>query len=950
MKTFIRTIFAAVLLLGGTTLQAQILDVTPAFPTVDDEVTIIYNAAEGNGALVGIDEVFIHTGLITSESENPNDWQLVPTEWATENANTVMESLGNNLHRIVIDIDQYYNVPSNIDVEKLAFVFRNADGSTVGRAADGSDIFYNIYQNNGEIQASILSPSENIIVEIGDALTISAQSSGDANLTLSDNGTQIAASTDTTALNYTFTVSQGGFHTIVLSADNGSSSSNDTIYYTVVAANAVEEVPANTELGINYISDSKVRLKLYAPMKEYVYVIGDFNNWTARPEYQMKRASDGATYWLEIDGLTPDTRYGFQYWIDGDLKVADAYSELIADPSNDQFIDVATYPNPYPYPFGKTTGILTLIHPGKPAYNWTATEYQRPQQNELIIYELLLRDFDEKHNYQSLIDRMDYFVDLGINAIELMPPGEFEGNLSWGYNPSFHMALDKYYGTPEKFKEFIDVCHQNGIAVIVDMVLNHAFSQNPLSQMYWDATTNTVAANSPFFNAVCPSEPFCWGSDFNHDAQPVRDYVSRIVQFWLEEYNIDGYRFDFTSGFHNGGSGGYSEARMYNLRQMRNAMHEVDPGSYAILEHWADGSEEGILANEDFMLWVNATYHYQEAAMGWLDNSNFSKGLHISRGWNKQHLVTYAESHDEERVTYKTTQYGNGSGDYQTKNIVTACGRDELIGVFLLGQPGPKMIWQFGELGFDYSINYCVDGTISEDDRCRLDAKPIVWNYLQKTYRKRIYDVYSAMNWLRNNYPQVMNAGNQYISYDFDGAFKRITITHPDMNVNIIGNFDVVPVSEVPQFPYMGTWYDYFEGVSIEENNPNNAFLLEPGEYRVYTSKELQKPSVTPLGADTTDGVTSIDQIQILDVDLELFPNPVKDILNVRYNLKESGVVDIKIIDMAGNVHQSVLQNEQHFIGLQNSKVNASELPIGEYLVLLSVNGKFAVKPFVKLH
>ena len=84
------------------------------------------------------------------------------------------------------------------------------------------------------------------------------------------------------------------------------------------------------------------------------------------------------------------------------------------------------------------------------------------------------------------MDTLNYLEELGINAIELMPVNEFEGNNSWGYNPSFHMALDKYYGTPEAFKALVDACHARGIAVILDVVYNHVFSQSPLAKLYWD--------------------------------------------------------------------------------------------------------------------------------------------------------------------------------------------------------------------------------------------------------------------------------------------------------------------------------------------------------------------------------------------------------------------------------------------------------------------------------
>jgi 1,4-alpha-glucan branching enzyme len=106
----------------------------------------------------------------------------------------------------------------------------------------------------------------------------------------------------------------------------------------------------------------------------------------------------------------------------------------------------------------------------------------KPEKDKLVVYELLVRDFDAGRNYQSIIDRIDYFKNLKINAIELLPVMEFEGNESWGYNTSFHMALDKFYGSSSKLKEMIDVCHQNGI-VILDVALNHAFGRNPMVRM-----------------------------------------------------------------------------------------------------------------------------------------------------------------------------------------------------------------------------------------------------------------------------------------------------------------------------------------------------------------------------------------------------------------------------------------------------------------------------------
>lgn len=936
MKTrLLQLVAIGIVMMQGIQVRAQILDVTPVFPTVDDVVTIIYNAEEGNGALTGVTPVYAHCGLITPESTAPNDWQYVVGDWGTEDADVLMTDLGNNRHQIVIDIDEFYGYPGGTEVLQLAFVFRNADGSVVGRATDGSDIFYDVYSGNALV-ATFLTPEQNQVVDVDDMIQFNGQSSTEADLKLYDNGAEVAFAANATSLEHTITVAGSGMHEVVFEADNGSSTAYDTVYYTINGPVNIQNPPDGMKNGINYLSPTSVLLKLYAPYKDYVYVIGNFSNWQARTEYYMNRSQDGTTWWLEIDGLTADQQYVFQYWVDGEIRIADPFSELVLDQFNDAFIDEETFPDLYPYPYGLTSGYVTLIHPGKPEYNWQH-EFERPQQNHLVIYEILLRDFLEEHDYRTLIDTLPYLKKMGINTISLMPNAEFEGNESWGYNPAYHMALDKYYGSPESFKDFVDACHGMGMAVLVDMVLNHAFGQNPYVQLYWDAANNQPAANSPFFNQVCPHPPFCWGNDFNHTTQATKDYVDRVNAHWLEEYHVDGFRFDATGGFTQGPTGGFDSQRIALIKRMADEIWAVSPGAYVILEHWTDLAEETELSNYQCMVWMNATVQYQEAAMGYLNNSNFINGLYSSRGWSWQHLVSFMESHDEERVTYKTITYGNSDGaDYDTKNIVTAMARNELVTSFFLAQPGPRLIWQFGELGYDKSINHCPDGTIDED--CRVSNKPILWEYYMQDYRKRLYDVYCAMGYLRTNYPQVMNSSDH--NAQFSGAFKRLNLYHPDMDVVVIGNFDVVPQSGLPNFPYTGTWYDYFGGFSIVEENLANEFLLEPGEYRVYTSIELPKPELTEVTSNPT-GV-----FDILDIDLNVYPNPTAGSLQMRYELEQGGQVKLLVLDGAARTVKRLFEGTQP-AGQQFLQFDIDSLPAGNYFVLIDVDGLANAVPLV---
>jgi hypothetical protein len=310
--------------------KSQVLTVNPAFPTVNDVVTITYDATLGNAALINQSQIYCHTGLITSTSTSPTNWQYVQGTWGTADPDVAMTNIGNNKHQITIDIDQFYSVPGTVTVLKLAFVFRTTNGSIVGREADGSDIYYDLAQPGSGLQAQLFSPNNNsTILNIGETLSINGQSSEACTLSLYEDGQLITSTSAATILNYTLTATTQGTHLIKLVADNGTEMIEDSAYYTVNPSITYQNPPTGTKNGINYINDSTVVLRLYAPEKEHVYVIGDFNQWVPSANYYMNLSLDSTTWWLTIGGLTPGQRYGYQYLIDGNLKLADPLSTLI---------------------------------------------------------------------------------------------------------------------------------------------------------------------------------------------------------------------------------------------------------------------------------------------------------------------------------------------------------------------------------------------------------------------------------------------------------------------------------------------------------------------------------------------------------------------------------------------------------------------------------------------
>ncbi len=695
-------------------------------------------------------------------------------------------------------------------------------------------------------------------------------------------------------------------------------------------------VPNGMLDGINYnVSDNtKVTLVLYAPDKQFVNLVGDFNNWTRDDtNYLLKKDSTKDRFWIELTGLTPQTNHQYQYLVDGSLRIADPYSTTILDKNNDSSINSTTYPNLPLYPTGKTDHAVTLLRTGDSPYAWQTTNFQPPAKTDLVIYELLIRDFDALHSFDAVKARLDYLQNLGINAIELMPVNEFDGNESWGYNPSFHMALDKYYGTPTAFKQLIDECHSRGIAVIIDVVYNHATGQHPFYRM-WNTDNGgyggQASNDSPFFNASA-THSYSVFNDFNHSKQATKDYVKRTTQYWIDEYKIDGFRWDLTKGFTQNCTGsesctnGYQADRVAILKTYADYQWEKKSNFYIIFEHLGTNAEETQWVNyrlnegKGIMLWGNHNGNYNEATMGYntSNKSDFSWISYKNRGWTVPANVSYMESHDEERLMHKNLQFGNSSGGYNIKTEATALDRQELAGAFYFTVPGPKMIWQFGELGYDISI----------DQNGRTGNKPILWNYFNEANRKDIYDLWAKLIKLKKQ-EAIFRTGTFTLDVANANGLKKIQLTNDNASddldyITIIGNFGVTTQSINPTFQQTGTWYNLLDNnTTITVTNINTTISLQPGEFKIYGNSQvlLSNKKVSHLKTIT------------------LYPNPSKNSFKIN---KETD--SIAIYDLAGRLVKSFKGKFN-----KNYEFDISNLNPSIYLITIRSEDKVASLKLVK--
>jgi 1,4-alpha-glucan branching enzyme len=802
----------------------------------------------------------------------------------------------------------YYGLTAGEKVTKLVFVFRNGLKTKEGKDVNGTDIFVNVYQAG--LNVAFTNPILDQAVPVNTLMNIGVSASVAANLNLLVNGTSISTATAATTLTFPYTFSTAGDYTLIAEATLSGTTMRDTTLICVPSAVTNQTRPAGLKDGINYGTDNtSATLVMYAPGKSNVFLIGEFNNWVQQNAYQMKK--DGDYWWFTLTDLTPGKIYGFQYLVDGTIRVSDAYTELVMDPWNDKWINEKNniYPNVKPYPVGKTDGLAATLQTGKTPYAWEVPTFAMPNPDNMVIYELLLRDFTPEKSLAAAMAKLDYLKNLGITAIELMPIQEFDGNNSWGYNPNHYFAPDKAYGTPEMYKKFIDECHKRGMAVILDMVFNQASGICPFGLLYWDSVNNRPAANNPWMNAVAPHQ-YSVLNDFNHTFWGTKEYFKRVLQYWITEYKVDGYRMDLTKGFtqNSGTESTYDSQRVDNLSTYYDAVKAVKSDAMFILEHFCASNEEDNLASKGMYLWRNVNNAYSQSAMGYASSSDFGAMNSFPRRW-----VGYAESHDEERNFYKAKT--SGAGNLMTDSVARV-NRVPLNIAFTALIPGPKMIWQFGEIGYDYSIN---------SNGGRTNEKPSVWGFLNLAHRKAAADASAKIITLRKMFPNAFTLGNFALNIGASdwSAGRRIGLTHADLNMVVLGNFQATgAITANPNFPKSGLWYNLLTGAELNVSNTQMTFNMQPGELLVYTDRKI----------DFANGITKT----ISQNECTIYPTATTGKI---YISTATSVRNVRIF----NVQGSLLKSEAN-----SAEINIEGLSKGIYMMEITTQQGKSIHKILK--
>tara|TARA_R110002033_G_scaffold47786_7_gene93345 strand:- start:58154 stop:59968 length:1815 start_codon:yes stop_codon:yes gene_type:complete len=429
------------------------------------------------------------------------------------------------------------------------------------------------------------------------------------------------------------------------------------------------------------LEDGRTTFRVWAPNAQKIFVIGDFNNW------------DKSSMPLELE------ENGYWSGVFATVKEGDAYKYLIHNNGKE-------YERNDPYAFEVTSSIGNSIVRTL-NFDWGDDNFQMPSWNELVIYELHVgtfnrKDADKVATFDSVIEKIPYLKELGINCIELLPVAEFSGGISWGYNPAHPFAIEQDYGGPDALARLIKSCHKNGIAVIIDVVYNH-LGPSDLDLWQFDGWGENDKGGIYFYNDHRSETP--WGETRPDYGRPeVRQYLRDNALMWIEKYKCDGLRMDATSyiRFEGGGLGYDTEIEEGNIlmRDINAELQEKYPYVLTIAEDLKGHSivtdkieHNGLGYGSQWDM--NFVHPVREVLEDTHDNSRdlqkIVDALDFTYSNDVFRRIVYTESHDEvangkARVP-EEIQPGDAESEYAKKRAI--------LGIALtLTAPGIPMLFQ----------------------------------------------------------------------------------------------------------------------------------------------------------------------------------------------------------------------------------------------------------------
>ncbi len=548
------------------------------------------------------------------------------------------------------------------------------------------------------------------------------------------------------------------------------------------AASALPKDAESIRSGAIDHGDGRVTFGLWAPWKKGVALVGSFNNWDAKatPMAVLESGMWVAELTLEAG------EHAYQFVLDTESD----HPTHIADPYARRLRWVPDSPQAH-----------AVVHVGAQPYPWGDDGFGARPFNELVIYELHVGDFSPEGTFKGVTERLDYIRDLGVSAIELMPIQEFPGDQSWGYNPAFFFAPESAYGSEEELKELIDQAHQRGIAIILDMVFNHTDASSPLTRLY-------PYQDSPYFGQ--DGNP--WGfPDLNHWDDATKRLIRDVQDYWLLEYHVDGFRYDYAEGI------GFDH--MSGMQFFGWAARQTKPHAYLIAEHISDpvGVVEGTEMNASW----HESYHYIMRANlreGDYQNNRYgdmqamlNQMIYSRVGYSDNaEAVNYLESHDQERIAFEIRTNPNLDND---EAVRAKC---QLGALTLFTSAGVPMLYA----GQEFATS--TPKTIG--------SNKLEWERLNDPVWDDLKNYYAGMARLRAQNPALTQNHLEPLLVDNERKiliFKRWT----DQGNQVVVGLNFAPVQQFADvtFPRGGKWHEWTYNYDEElGDNPAHTVELPP--------------------------------------------------------------------------------------------------------------------------
>jgi 1,4-alpha-glucan branching enzyme len=530
---------------------------------------------------------------------------------------------------------------------------------------------------------------------------------------------------------------------------------------------------------------SLIEFTLFAPYNKEAALIGSFSDWEA---IRTKVELEDGVYQYKFKVRSKSWFFEPDQWV----EVIDPYATDIDNPTQN--------------------GVVRIKDGQKivDTYVWQHDDKPLPPDHELVIYEMHVGDFSggeddpyARGKYKHVVEKLDYLCELGVNAIELMPVKEYPGDYSWGYNPRHFFATESSYGSTDRLKNLIDECHARGIRVIMDGIYNHSEAEAPLTQIdhdYWYHHEPRDPDNN-------------WGPEFNYEhydenleTYPARKFVGDTIRFWIEEYHIDGIRYDAARQIANYDFTHWIVDEAKKTASMKPFIN--------IAEHIPETTSITNVDGPMDSCWHDSFYHTVKAHIcgDRFDLEELKNVIDCKRQgfMGAVNVVNYLTNHDHERLMKEL-------GDREIFDDA-AFKRAKLGAVLLMTAVGIPTIWMGEEFG--------------EFKPKTPESAKIDWTILKNDLNSSLFDYYKGLTFLRKSNHALYGENIDFFWEDPESQVLAYTRWNDEgSRVVVVANFsdNFLAGYRVPNFPANGTWHEWTGNYDLESGD--DQILIDLPEY-----------------------------------------------------------------------------------------------------------------------